>query len=290
MNPLKAIRNRIRYGIYRVYPKKALYDRFRWTYGRKPDLKDPKTFDEKLIWLMINRYADDERVIRLVDKGEIHNYYREKGMEDILNEMYGLFRSPDEIPWETLPDSFVLKCTHGAGYNIFVKDKNSADRGEISRQLTAWQKETYGTEFGGIQYRKLRHDIICERFLDTPDGKPPVDYKFYCFDGRLECIEIIMDRFENYHYILVDRDFKPLPFGKDAIRDEKFIESSKPVIYEAMRDLAELLSKEFPFVRVDIYDRTDRPMLGEMTFFPMDGINEFFGQEGQLYLGEKLKL
>ncbi len=288
MSIVKLVAKKVRSVVYGVFPQKLLYDRFKWEYGRRINRNHPVLFDEKIILLMLKEYSKDIRVIRCVDKGEIHSYYSEKGMESILNEMIGLYHNVEDIPWEELPDKFALKCTHGAGCNIFVSDKNTADKEAIKRKLIEWQKMDFSTLYGGIQYRHLKHDILCEKLLETADGKPPTDYKFYCIHGHVECIEVIMDRFDNYHYYLVDRDYKILPFGKGAIKDQSFADKEKPEIYTDMLELAEKLSSEFPFVRVDLYAFNGKPMLGEMTFLPLDGINLFFEDEGQRYLGDKL--
>ena len=288
---LKKIKYSLRKQVYKVYPLLACKQRYYWTYGEKINLKDPKTLDEKNIWLMYNRYIKDQTIIDLIDKTKLYEIYSRDPMAKVyLNQLYGIYDKTSDIIWDELPNSFAIKCGHGCGMNIFVKDKSSADKEKIFEQLNAWLRRKETTEFGAIQYNKIKPRIVCERFLDTKDGKPPIDYKMYCCNGKLEAVEVIMDRFDSYHYVLVDRDFKNLPYGKDSIEDETLINSITPIHWNDFIDAAEYLAHPYPYVRVDLYDYHDKPLIGEMTFFPMDGVNGFFEKRGQIELGQKVDI
>lgn len=291
INELKKLKYNARKVIYQFYPLLACKQRYYWTYGEKINLDNPRTVDEKNIWLMYNRYKNDQRIIDLIDKAKLYEVYgKDEKARQYLNVLYKVYDKASDIEWDKLPDKFAVKCNHGCGMNIFITDKNSVDREAVVKKLDRWMKEKQLMEFGGVQYKTIKPKIVCERFLETPDGKPPVDYKLYCCNGHVEAVEVIVDRFENYHYVLVDRNFKNLPFGKDSINDENVIDGLKPKKWPDFVEAAEYLSHKYPYVRVDLYDYEDRPLIGEMTFFPMDGVNGFFEMEGQLKLGDKVDI
>lgn len=287
------VRDKIRYTRYALFPIQACKDRYKWSYGRKADLKNPKDFDEKLIYVMYNQYKNDERVKRCIDKIEIHNYFRERGYDYLLNEVYATYNTLDEVDWDALPDSFVLKCSTGSGGNVIVLDKNKTSREDAINKLRPYATKQYGKETGGIQYKGIPARFLCERYIGEPDGTPPVDYKIYCCNGVACCIEVIHDRFcdEKHFWYLTDRDYNCVQqYGVGAISDPDKIAADKPKNLKKFIEAAELVSKEFPIVRVDLYNYKDEPVLGEMTFFPMDGVNNTFSREGLDWLGSKIDL
>ena len=139
--------------------------RYRAGFGRKLDLKNPRTLNEKISWLKLNRYMKDPLVIRCADKYLVREYVEQCGCGDILNELYGVYRSADEICWEDLPQQFVLKWNFGAGMNYVCMDKDAADRDAIIAQFRAWGKVKYWLSHSEFQYRYIPRRIVCERLL-----------------------------------------------------------------------------------------------------------------------------
>lgn len=290
------VRDKIRYTRYAIFPIQACLDRYRWSYGRRANLKNPKDFDEKLIWVMYNRYKYDDRIKRCVDKIEIHNYMREKGLSYLMNEVYATYETLDEVDeeaWDALPNTFVLKCSTGSGGNVIVLDKSKTKREDVVKKLLPYATKKYGKETGGIQYNGIPARFLAERYLGEMDGTPPVDYKIYCCNGKAWCFEVIHDRFcdEKHFWFLTDTDFNPTPqYGVGAISDADRIALDKPKNLEKFVKAAEDVSKEFPIVRVDLYNWEDEPILGEMTFYPMDGVNNTFSRAGLDWLGSKIDI
>ena len=155
--------------------------RFRRTFGRPLDLRTPRTLNEKLMWLKLRRYGSDPLVTRCADKYAVRDYVESCGCGDILNELYGAWDRPRDIPWDALPHAFVLKCNHGCGYNILCPDKSTLDREAAVRTLNKWLRHDFWRDFAELQYRPIPKKIVCERFLGHGDDLP--DYKIYCFHG-----------------------------------------------------------------------------------------------------------
>ena len=103
---------------------KLLYYR---AFRRKLDLQHPQTLNEKLMWLKLNEYEKDPLVVQCADKYRVRDYVKAMGCGEILNELYGVYERPEDIPWDKLPQRFVLKCNHGCGYNILCRDRGSFD-------------------------------------------------------------------------------------------------------------------------------------------------------------------
>lgn len=139
--------------------------RYRVSFRKKLDLKDPKTLNEKICWLKLKRYMKDPLVIQCADKYRVRDYVEQCGCGDILNELYAVYRTADEIRWEDLPQQFVLKWNFGAGMNYVCMDKDAADRDAIIAQFRKWGKVKYWLTHSEYQYRYIPRRIVCERLL-----------------------------------------------------------------------------------------------------------------------------
>lgn len=153
---------------------------------KKLNLKNPQTFNEKVQWLKLYEWPKNELAIRCSDKYEVREYLKEKGMEEYLNDLYGVWDNEKQINYSQLPNQFVLKCNHGSGYNIICTDKREARIEEYNKLLKKWLKEDFGKFNAEPHYSKIKRKIICEKFL----GGEITDYKFYCFNGKVEFMYI----------------------------------------------------------------------------------------------------
>jgi hypothetical protein len=257
--------------LYRMSPVLLARYRYLTRMGRRLNLNRPTTFDEKLLWLML--FWRHPLKTRCADKIGLRDYATELGLAEALVEQYGVYESPDEIDFEAFPDRFVLKCTHGSGFNLFCLERERFDRNAARRKLAAWLERDFSAACGEIHYAGIPPRIVCERFIGDAAGRLPRDYKLHCFHGRVEFTTVCSERridlsgavFDHY-----DRDWSAkLPYARCGLHPERVI--PKPAAYDDMVRIAEKLSSPFPYVRVDLYDVEGRLFVGEMTFVPCAG-------------------
>lgn len=272
-------------------PKMASKIYYKTKIGKSLNLKEPKLFNEKLMWLKLNKYANNELVTKCVDKYKVREYVKECGLENILNTLINTYDSVEEIDFNKLPNSFVLKCNHGAGYNIICEDKSKLDVEQAKSKLKKWLKEDYWKYVAEVQYKNVEKKIICEKFLESKDENAIEDYKIYCFNGVPKfCMLCIGRNFGKPKYYFFDTDWKLLrinPAGKEAPED---FTVPKPKCMEQMYEIAEKLAKTFEFVRVDLYDYHSKPIFGELTFTPAGCVDDNYVDGADLELGNMLNV
>jgi hypothetical protein len=256
--------------------------------GARPNLNDPQSFNEKLLWLMF--YWRHPLKTRCADKYAVRDYVKEHGLEHILNELLGVYENSSEIYFKSLPQRFVLKCTHGCGFNIVCNDKSSLNVEETCRKLDAWMNVDYSKIYGESHYARIKRRIICEAYLNDLTSDLPTDYKIYCFDGKAHCTRICTERTSNgpAKYDIYDREWNQLPYLRTSLLVNRFI--PKPAGYEEMIEAAEKLSKPFPFVRVDFYNISGKVVFGEMTFTPYACTGNIYTDDARYVLGSLLRL
>lgn len=271
-----------------VAPELVSKIRYKNVFGKNPDLKTPKTFNEKLMWLKLNEYADDPLVSQCSDKYAVREYVTKCGLEHTLNELLGAWDHAEEIPWEQLPERFALKCNHGCGYNLICQDKSKLDVKNAVKQLDDWMKDDFWKEYAEVHYRTIPKKIICEKYLEGKGNALPVDYKIYCFHGEPVYIgnfierDIVTDEILRGYF---DLDWNPSPVFKGEMQSELF---ERPKTLETMLDYARILAKPFPFVRVDFYEVDGKIYFGELTFTPTGCLATYYTEEAQMKLGEML--
>lgn len=259
--------------------------------GRKLNLKNPKRFSEKLQWYKLN-YRDPV-MARCVEKYDVREYIAEMNLEDTLTTCYGVFDSAEEIDFDALPDSFVLKDTLGSGGNsvIVVENKGKADIGRIRSQLQSWVSTTTRAKNPGREwvYDFRKHRIIAEEYLH--DNKGLTDYKFFCFGGKIACVYVISNRELGNHgeLAIMDEDFIRLPYQsttQTVMREDPIL----PDNYDNMKRVVEVLAAPFPHVRVDMYSIGPRVVFGELTFFGASGYMSYEPDNFDYILGECFEL
>jgi hypothetical protein len=281
--------------IFNFIPDKQMVQlQYRIKTGRKLDLKNPKRFTEKLQWYKL--YDRNPLMAQCADKYEVRKYIEKIGLGNILNELYGIYDSPDEIDFAQLPDSFVLKDTLGGGGNavILVGDKTQMDEAAVRRQMWEWVNTPVRMKHPGREwvYEGRKHRIIAERLLACPNGDLP-DYKFFCFDHQVQYFYIRTGYAKNHalgELSFFDRNLKYL---QGVGMDYCGISDKRPKLCDEvkkMMEMAENLSAEFPHVRVDLYNIDGQIYFGELTFFNASGYMKFEPDAFDFEMGEKFKL
>lgn len=271
-------------------PKIISKIRYKQVMGRKLNLKNPQEFNEKLMWLKLNRYYKNPLVTQCADKVRVREYVEQCGCKELLIDCLGVYETADEIPWEKLPQQFVLKCNHGAGYNIVCDDKSKLDIETSKKKLSEWLKTDYSLFHAEVQYHDIKPLIICEKYLQPLSGLLPDDYKVYCFNGKAECVMVCQGRetgHGNFYFFDKNWTFLDWVTGESKELAEKI---ARPVCLEQLWLYAEKLSKGFPFVRVDFYVLDDKVYFGEMTFTPHGCTDPDYTEEGNRELSNMLKL
>ena len=260
---------------------------YRIKMGFKLNLANPQRFTEKLQWYKIH-YRNKLMGI-CVDKYEVRNYVESKGLDNTLNKLYCVCSDPDEIDFSALPDRFVIKTTDGGGgENIFIcRDKSSLDVPQLKKTLLSWKDKKNvnpGREWAYTLINQSRY--IVEEYLEN-EVNPEAgisDYKFFCFNGKPHCIAYDIDRYIGHKRNFYDVEWNNLHVSTDCETfDDNLV--PRPEGLEDMCKVAEILSKDFPFVRVDLYYIKGKVYFGELTFYPWSGYVKFSPEEFDYQLG-----
>lgn len=258
--------------------------------GKQYHDANPVDFVEKVQWYKAHYRP---RILNtLVDKYAVREYVKEKIGEEYLNECLGVYDRVSDIDFDALPDRFVIKGVHGCGFNLIVPDKSKLKIWRAKLKMYRWMHRNQyyrgGQEWA---YKDVRPRLVVEKFMEEPGKTALVDYKFFCFGGKPEFVELHLDRRQKcYTSGYYDLDFKILPFND--MPDSMTIrpDMPKPANFEEMVRLAELLAADFPFVRVDFYSVNGKTIFGEMTFYPGDGRYRFHPEEYNRIVGNMFVL
>jgi hypothetical protein len=249
---------------------------------------NPQTFDQKLLWLML--YWRYPLKTRCADKYAVRSYVEEQGLGHILPDLLGVYANCREIDFSKLPEKYVLKCTHGWGFNVFCNDRDKFNTEEAKSKLDSWMKMDISKFAGEVHYALIMPRIICEACLDDLSGGPLIDYKVFCFDGKAHCTMVCTERGPgSTKFDFYDRDWsKKLPYCRSSLLADRVI--PKPAAYDDIIGAAETLAKPFPFVRVDFYCVKGKAVFGEMTFTPNGSIDKDLTDLAQFVFGQLIRL
>lgn len=252
------------------------------------NLKNPQTFNEKINWLKLYNYPYNQKVINCTDKYKVRDYVQEKGYGNYLNELYFSFNDIEEIDWDQLPNKFVLKCNHGAGYNILCKNKKMLDIEISKNKLKKWLKEDFGKVSAELHYSKIKRKIICEKYLDDDI----IDYKFFCFKGQPKFFYVSQAPEGDYHNMKAS--FFYLNGEKADFKRTDHDELSENIILpkelNEMIEIARDLSSDFNFVRVDLFNVKGKIYFSELTFSPCSGFMPFSPEAYDFKYGEYINI
>lgn len=249
-----------------------------------PHYKNPKNFNDITSIVKLNNYNNNDLVYRCTDKYEVRQYILNLNLKEIINDIYGVYEKYEDINFDILPEKFVIKCTHGCGYNIIINDKTKMDKKEIENKLKKWMNEKYGYATAELHYTRIKPRIIIEKYLCDENDKMPLDYKIYCFNGKAKCILVCSERDEKLRLSYYDMNWNRLNYEKKSWSSNKSIK--KPKNLKKMIEYAEKLSGNFPFVRVDFYNDNGKIIFGELTFTPACCCAPYYSHEGNTKLKE----
>ena len=271
---------------HNIPDEKYLKLKFYLETGYWPDLKQPKTFNEKLNWLKLNHRK--ELYTRLADKYLVKEYVSEKIGSEHVVPLLGAWETYDQIDVGGLPAEFVLKATHDSSGVIICMDKTKYDANAAGRHFNKVLSENYFYSSREWPYKDIKPRIIAEALLKSDDHNSIIrDYKFMCFNGvprLMYCTVKGTDVYENYY----DMEFNPVEINRGFPRH--IPEFEQPKSYMLMKELAEKLAKDIPFVRIDFYESDGQVYFGEFTFYDWGGFKPFKEKEWDYKLGEWINL
>lgn len=261
---------------------------YKYTFGKPLNLKNPHTFNEKLQWLKIHDH--NPLYTTMVDKYEVKKYVASIIGNQYIIPTIGVWDSFNEIDFDSLPEQFVLKCTHDSGGLVICKDKSKLDMKAARARIEKSMHNNFyywGREW---PYKNVRPRIIAEKYIEDHISAELTDYKLMIFNGELKCSFVCTRRYtgEGLRVTFYDSDWNVMPFERYYPKEQKPM--PKPTSYKKMIKLAEKLSEGIPFVRIDFYEILGQPYFGEITFFPGNGMEKFSPEDYDLTLGEWIKL
>lgn len=234
------------------------------SHGQLPNLIRPQTFNEKVL----HRMLFDRRMLltQLADKAAVRSFVRSRLGEGLLPQLYYLTTHPQTIPFDELPQKFVVKPTHGSSWVSIVRDKTTVDRELLIKTCLLWLSVSFYEITREWVYKNIRPRIIIEQFIDDGTGNTPNDYKLFVFDGKVEMIQVDVNRFTDHQRRLYRPSWDRLPvlFKYEDISGDV---PAPPHLAE-MIAAAETLGADLDFIRVDFYDTLDRLYFGELTTTP----------------------
>ena len=273
-----------------VLPDKVHIEaRYALKMGRKLDLENPQTFNEKLQWLKL--YDRRPEYTTMVDKYEVKKYVAERIGEAYIIPTLGVWNSFDEIDFDALPNQFVLKCTHDSGGLAICKDKSTFDKAAAKEKIEKSLKRNYFLIHREWPYKNVKRRIIAEQYMEDAKTAELRDYKFFCFDGVAKALFIATERQkpgEEVKFDFFDMDFCHLDLRQG--HPNAIVCPERPEAFDEMKQLAEKLSKGIPQVRVDFYEVNGKVYFGELTFSHFAGLVPFKPEQWDYTFGSWIKL
>jgi hypothetical protein len=262
-------------------------------FGKFADLKNPKSFNEKLQWLKL--HERNKEYSTLVDKYRVKKYVADIIGEEYIIPTLGVWKYPKDIEFDKLPNQFVLKWNHDSGSVIICKDKNTFNATAAVKKLSKrinYNGFNFGREW---PYKYVKPCIIAEQYLndktdDSNNEDSIYDYKFFCFNGKVKFYKIDFDRFIDHHANYYSPKGKLLPFGESALPPKPEKKLDIPRNINKMIILAEKLSKNYPFVRIDFYNVCGHIYFGEITFYPGSGFSKITPESYDVKIGSLIDL
>ena len=263
---------------------------FRMNMNQKLDLKNPKTFNEKLQWLKL--YDRKPEYTRMVDKYEAKQYVAERIGEEYIVPTLGVWDRFDDIDFDSLPDQFVLKTTHDSGGLVICRDKSKLDVATVKKTLERCLKRNYYYASREWPYKNVKPRILAEAYMEDPQQPNGLrDYKFFCFSGEPRFLYISegLEDHSTASISFLEMDWRFAPFRRSDYKPFSRL-PEKPQHYDEMVQLARKLAGDMAFVRVDLYEISGRIYFSEITFSPCSGMVPFEPKEWDEKLGSWIRL
>ena len=282
--------------IFRKFTKSFLSDklflkiRYRLKIGHKLDLSNPKSFTEKIQWLKL--YNRKTEYTSLVDKVAVKEFVKKKIGEEYIIPTIDIFNNVDDIPWNSLPEKFVIKTTHGGGGGgvVICSDKTKLDLGRAKNLLSDSLKADIYKFYKEWPYKNVPKKIIVEKLIDSGKNNDLKDYKFFCFNGEPKFLKVDFGRYTEHHANYYDLNWNLLPYGETGLEPLPEHIEDKPSNFDKMIEIARKLSADIPFLRVDLYNVEGKIYFGELTFYPGSGMIPWTREEDDLEIGKMLVL
>lgn len=281
MNKIKGTFKHIGTWLGHHFPQQWVSFRYFIRFHKKLHWKNPQNLNEKILYLSLK--TDTTIWTDLADKYKVREYVKKCGYENSLVTLYGKWDNACDIDFAQLPSSFVLKTNHGSGEIILVKDKNCIDKEALIAYFNKEISKPYGEIEGGKHYYRIKPCIIAEEMLlndlfSARFSSSIIDYKFWCFNGKVHYVFVCSNR--NKHsldILLYDKNWN---VHSEYLKFSSHYKSAnsipKPLNYEKMIEMVEILSRPFPCVRVDLYNIGGQIYFGEMTFTSLGGLMNYF--------------
>ncbi|WP_270706310.1 ATP-grasp fold amidoligase family protein [Clostridium fessum] len=260
--------------------EKYLKRKYKKEKGKEADLDSPRDFSEKLLFLMLHYRNPLENLC--ADKYYVQEYVKACGYGNILKKIYGVYRNANDIDFRKLPDEFFIKTNHVSGNNKIVKKVDNPNYKYLRKFYAEVLKLNYYFDCREWVYDRIRPMVICEEVLRDKNGNLPIDYKFYCFGGKMKYFMVSCGEFEhqvrNHKF---DRALHSIDyhFKKMSTLSEEEARSNLPDNIDDMFKIVDRLCKPFPHVRVDLYNVDGKIYFGELTFFSSGGIVNIYDRD-----------
>lgn len=261
---------------------------FRIKMGYSLNLESPRTFNEKIQWLKLHDRRPE--YTRLVDKLEVRNYIQSRVGEEHLIPLLGVWDHADAIDFSALPDQFVLKCTHDSASAVICPDKSKLDEKAVRKNLARHLHRNYFWAGREWPYKNVTPRIMAEQYVSNADGTPLIDYKFFCFNGQPQTIEMHLDRSSALRINTYDPDWRFLPFSTVNYPNDPSRIAPRPDKLDEMLSFVKRIVPQCPFIRADIYVVGDRIYFGELTLYRSGGLEAFVPEQFDQILGDWIAL
>ncbi len=255
--------------------------------GKKPNLENPTSFNEKINWLKLHYH--DKKFNIMADKYEAKRMVEALNSDVAVIKNYGVYDNYDDIDFSKLPNQFVLKCTHDSGSVVICKSKDKFNYKKAKAKLSKALNKDYYMLSREWPYKGIKHRIIAEEYMDLPGGV--TDYKFFCFDGKPQFLYVSsgLENHSTARISFVKLDWTFADFRRKEFRPFEEL-PIKPTKLNEMIQFATTISKNIPFLRVDLYQIKDTVYFSEFTFYPCGGYMRFEPDNKDDELGELIKL
>lgn len=276
--------------VIKYFPDKLVIRlQYRALVGRWPNLKNPKRFSEKIEWYKLNYRVP--LMTQCVDKYREKFYLDDKGFEEYVPKTLQVCDKIEEVDFDKLPDAFIIKCNNGYGNNVIIRDKSKMNKQEVYKTFNSWHSTSpvvFGREWAFLD---VKQKILVEELLVSEDGTQKGDlndYKIMCFNGEPRIIWADIDRYTNHCRNFYDLQWRQIPVESDCPNTSYNVK--EPYGLSKMLEIASIIAKDFPFVRVDFYSVNNKVYIGELTFYPWSGCVNYKPDSFDFELGEMFQL
>ena len=262
---------------------------YKFWMGKELNLNDPKTYTEKIQWLKL--YDRKPIYTTMVDKCEAKKYVAERIGEQYIIPTLGVWDKFEDIDFNSLPNQFVLKCTHDSGGLVIVRDKSTFNESRARKKINKCLKTEYFYHGREWPYKNVKPRIIAETFMEDEETAELRDYKFFAFNGEAKALFVATERQKagtEVKFDFFDMDYNHLPIRNGHPNADMV--PQKPKCFEEMRELAGKLSEGIPQVRVDFYEVNGKVYFGELTFAHFGGMVPFKPNEWDKTFGDLVDL